>query len=562
MTHLQPRVGVSSVVMKSGAEWAHVIIPADTAKPLPWEVQLVAGVRSVSDHDSLRVDVPRNALEVPAVAQWFAEHGSVAFPPKSHSLVTPATRVPYAHQIVAANAALARGGLLLGDEPGLGKTTSASIAAETARRATGRPVLIVAPRSLRDVWHDELTTLGFVTEPHHFLALEGKHGDAKRLGVQIEGARYIFVHYELVAPWWPWITMCRVCATLLDEAHLVKNPRSLRGKAALMVTSSASLRLLLTGTPVLNRIGEMHPLLTLATGPWTWGSMTSFRQRYVGAYHDGYGWVDSGPTHTEELQQRLGGVFLRRTLVETGIELPAITRQQIRVTFEDRDRAAYRDQLKGRTPQEILAALMGRSGSVATIGWLGALRKITSRAKLKATVELIETLVAQDEDVVVFAWERAMADRIAASVKTPAIVVHGAIPQDERRNLLRDFCSPDRAPGMLLAATYGALSVGVTLTRARYTVQHDMDYVPAVMIQAEKRVHRISQSRAVTSYWMTAKGSIDDMIASLVLKKADAIAASLGDDEPKGLAELLGDRAESEVEESLEAALAWAMGGR
>ena len=104
---------------------------------------------------------------------------------------------------------------------------------------------------------------------------------------------------------------------------------------------------------------------------------------------------------------------------------------------------------------------------------------------------------------------------------------------------------------MLLAATYGALGVGVTLTAARHVVLHDLDWTFAAILQAEKRVHRLSQTRPVTSAWVLAEDSIDTVIARVLLRKASHLAQTLGQTEgldavaEVNLREIAGRTAES-----------------
>ena len=71
----------------------------------------------------------------------------------------------------------------------------------------------------------------------------------------------------------------------------------------------------------------------------------------------------------------------------------------------------------------------------------------------------------------------------------------------------------------------------MTLTEARYLIIHDLDWVPATILQAEARVHRISQTRPVTIYWMTAQDSIDSLFARVLLRKAQYLDTILQDGE-------------------------------
>lgn len=563
-------------VSQQHIEQLDVLLPVWSS--IPCEVLEVPGVKVFPGVEGWQaVSVSRTAASAACVGSWLEKFGVDAerfvAAPSLYSdipMVGPPRRTLYPHQRTAVQVALARGGLLLADEPGLGKTTTALVAAETMRQSVltwdgrSRPVLIVGPKSVRDVWLTEALETGLLDSAEQFLPLSGFHGDPARLGRPVSGVRYIYAHYEIVAKWWQWISLNQPVAVIVDEAHLAKNPKSQRGKAAEMVVRGAPMRLLLTGTPILNRAEELHHMLSMLTGAWSWGTKTQFMQRYCGAQPDGYGWVSTVPTNTEELRDRLAPVYIRRTLPETGIQLPPLTRRKVPVDLDAKSANAYAATLSGYSYSDVLDALRGRRAGDETISWVTKLRKIAAKGKIPATVDLATSLVEQDLDVIVFTWMKSTAEEIARKVgKTSgknAIVIHGGIPSEERSQLLADFYAKKSGPTVLVA-TYGALSVGVTLTRAHHVIMHDLDYVPATMIQAEKRAHRLSQTKATTSYWMIGEGTIDAMIAEIVTKKAATIASSLGDDEPMSLAETLGELSEADREMSLMQALEWALGG-
>jgi SNF2 family DNA or RNA helicase len=79
-----------------------------------------------------------------------------------------------------------------------------------------------------------------------------------------------------------------------------------------------------------------------------------------------------------------------------------------------------------------------------------------------------------------------------------------------------------------LIATYGALREGVTLHRARIVVHHDLHWLLTALLQAEARIYRIGQTRACESIWMIAAGTIDALLAPLLMRKAEAMSAVLG----------------------------------
>lgn len=428
-------------------------------------------------------------------------------------------------------------GLLLADEMGLGKTRAAIAAVAAYRWQHGldyskRPNLIVAPSFTRDVWWRELReVLGLPARD--FCALRGAD---IRNGSYQPGARWYFVHFAIVEEWASLINQrMNPVTTIVDEVHYCKNGRTKRAKGTQVAVSRAELRLALTGTPMDNRPAELWMPLQLVTGAHTWGSPIDFRKRYAGAVKNRYGWQDGEPTNIEELRARMAPYWLRRTLADIDHDLPPLRRQRIEVHTCSADLAKHRDLTRGYDLSELVAAIVeGRAGQDA-FRVLHALRQVTSELKLPATAQHIASLLDEGQSVVCFAWSRRMARRIAQRVSKLAglgsdfvYVVHGGFTQSVRDAAVASF----QRNGGLLVATYGALKEGVTLTRARAVVLHDLGWVTSDILQAEKRVHRLGQKGGCMSYWAVAERSIDEIFARLLVLKAEWIERTLGIEAP------------------------------
>lgn len=442
----------------------------------------------------------------------------------------------FKHQREAVERATRRGALLLGDVMGLGKTRSA-LAIGASVQQPGRPTLIVGPKYVESIWRAEIAALGL--EPELFWAARG--ADPSKRPVT-PGAKWLFCHYDILRHWWNALSFNRFSAVLFDEAHLVKNPRSARGKSATLVTPGTAVRVVLTGTPVQNHLSEAHALLSLATGPGTWGREFDFRRRYCGAFQNDFGWQDSSQTHVDELQQRLDDVYLRRDTSVLEEKLPERVRRKVEVDLPESQAASVAELLKGYTPRQIFEALRKSAAGCDTLGWLMRLRKATSRAKFQTTVELANSILEQGDSVLVFTWQREMAERIAEGTEgqSGAFCVHGEFSQVERDRRVAQWKA--HVEPRALVATYGTLSTGHTLTKANHVIFHDLDLVPANMLQAEARVYRIGATRPVQSWWTVARGTLDPFIFNLVNRKAPATAV-FGDLGTGELGDFFGDDA-------------------
>lgn len=447
----------------------------------------------------------------------------------------------YAHQKVAAQTLATMGALLLCDEMGGGKTRSAWAGVLALVPREDARVLVVAPKFLETVWRTEVVDGVYIpsvfSSPHwsqFFVSATGidigKSEIMAEQGGKLAPGVY-FIHYEILEAWQSRICRHRFDAVIFDEVHLVANPKSKRAKAALAVAETARVRMALTGTPLVNRPADLWVPLSLVHGAGSFGSLFDFRRRYCGTVEiDGY-WQDTGPTNTDELQKRMAPTYLRRTLAEIAelSHLPPFGRERVDVDMDHDDLDEHQAVLVDRW-MEISDALNGR-GTKETLGIITRLRQQTSKAKLGATVAKVAQLLRSGESVVVFVTERKTAEQICTRLQTVGAGVRYVATGDSSAEERMASVTLFQETGGLLVATYAALGMGVTLHRAAFVVLHDLPWTFKDALQAESRIHRIGQLKPTRAFWMcAAPHTIDELVARVLLKKAEAIAAvGIGD---------------------------------
>ncbi len=458
----------------------------------------------------------------------------------------------YPHQHEAAAHALRGGGLLLADEMGLGKTRAALLAAHYMHQEqrvyddeppNRSPTVIMGPLFTRSVWIAELLKMGIIESEHQVCVLAGRKNDADFFD---EHAMWYFCHYDVAESWFPRFANRPPLTVIADEAHYLRNAATKRSQAAAVFLGSAQLPLVLTGTPIENRPRDLHALLAMVTGKGTWGSGGDFRVRYCGAKPGSYrGLEDGPPSEVDELRARMEPFYLRRTVEDSGQNLPGFTRNCIKVALEGKRAQLYSDTVKTSstpTPEELLHALEhGAQGETLTL--LHQLRTITSDAKRETTLALLDSMQEQSEPCVLFTWSRQQAEYFHRRLGTmDAFCVHGGFPIQARDQCVRDFqeLGAEGRPAVMIA-TYGALREGVTLHAARHVIFHDLDWSPASIAQAEKRIHRIGQTRACVAHWMVAPQTIDTLFVRALVSKVEHADASIGVDYGfAGLAQSVG----------------------
>ncbi|MCW2820437.1 MAG: helicase, partial [Marmoricola sp.] len=161
--------------------------------------------------------------------------------------------MPHQAQLVAA-AASGHRTFLLADEPGLGKTAQALLAAEAANAF---PLLVVVPNVVKTNWARES---GLWTPRRTATVI---HGD----GHSIDGfADIVIVNYEVLDRHIGWLGAHGFRGMVVDEAHFIKNRSSQRSQHVLQLADkirsrvTRPLMMALTGTPLINDIEDFKAI--------------------------------------------------------------------------------------------------------------------------------------------------------------------------------------------------------------------------------------------------------------------------------------------------------------
>ena len=389
----------------------------------------------------------------------------------------------YEHQAKGKDFILRRKYVLIGDEPGLGKTLQAMAAIVE----TNGLAVIVCPAFLRLNWKREILK---------FTNLSCQIVNAKTSYLKIP--QVIISSYENVKNI-PLDLMPNFL--VLDESHYIKNMKAARTKAVIKMITECRPEyfVALSGTPILNNVTEFYSVLKLLSTcpsgtngiPIQQRSQYGFSMKFancstrnilVNSKHGSksVSITDfSGVKNVDLLKSYLKGKFLRR-LAKSVLDLPKVTYSNFIMKMSKSKLKESMLELGEDIPEHITHIKIGAAND-----------------KVSATVKFCTELLEQREQVVVFSDHREPVASISAALEAnyPVGVITGETDYNERDRIVQDFQS-----GKLRAiiGTIGAASTGLTLTAARHLVFNDKSWVPADNIQAERRVNRISQERPVT----------------------------------------------------------------
>jgi SNF2 family DNA or RNA helicase len=409
---------------------------------------------------------------------------------------------------------------------GLGKTVQTLTTLLDSHAYADVPAsLIVCPPSVLSAWEDDIRDFASAVEFR-----VGRYTGSDRKHILDD-----LVHYEAVLTTYTTVTkdidaLSKVVwnFVVLDEAQKIKNYETATAKSCKRLV--AHHKIALTGTPIENRLSEL------------WSIYDFLMPSYLG----GQGWFKSkfeipimkggNRPATEELKRKINPFKLRRLKSQVAKELPEKIPMDRYCELTPEQVKLYREYAS--IESERIRALPGATVRVDTSILTAILRlkqicchpalilhdyeKIAGRSgKLEAFEEVLEELVESGEKALIFSQFTEMHSilrRVLTEKGLKYFYLDGQTPEKERARLKREF-QEGLVPFFLISLRAGGL--GMTLTEANCVVHYDRWWNPAVEDQATDRVHRIGQTKPVKVFRLHTKGTIEDRIGQLLVKKKD-----------------------------------------
>jgi SNF2 family DNA or RNA helicase len=445
---------------------------------------------------------------------------------------------PFPYQLEAAARVLRhmQGRAILADEVGLGKTIEAGIVLSELRlRGLAARVLVLAPAGLVGQWREELErkfALPCVIADGRFNAPgagpESAPDSAHPIVIaSLASARRDRLRAALTKAGWDLV--------IADEAHRLKNPRS--ASARLARSLRARYMLLLTATPIENRLSDLFQLVSLVR-PGLLGGAAEFRSR-----HGGGGTV----RNVAALQLALRELMIRHRRSEITMMLPRRLAETIRVAPGAEEAELYRDvsarvreQARGATSAGILALRSAQqlagsgpwacAASLDKLGWgdlAGRAAKIGRTAKATALLELLERHRGPGEKVVVFtAFRRTLEalGALAAEHGVDAAVYHGSLSRAGKDAAIARFAGD--APVLLSTEAAGE---GRNLQFCHVMINFDLPWNPMQIEQRLGRIHRIGQRHEVQLTNLVSRGTLEERLLEVLQAKINLFELVVGE---------------------------------
>lgn len=438
-----------------------------------------------------------------------------------------------------------RGRALLSDEVGLGKTIEAGmILKEYFLRGLVKNALVLAPTSLVDQWREELKGkfgMKFVTTSDPAMATDpSTFWKQPFIVASLNTAKskrnfdtVVSRNYDMV---------------IVDEAHHLKNKTTLNWK--LVNSLKKTFILMLTATPVQNRLEELYNLITLLK-PGQLKTLKAFREEFVKRGDP------TMPQNRLKLKGLLKDVMIRNTRSVANIQIPPREAFTVRVNPGPEEDALYNglsdlvaswagNGTRGmnRMTLKTLLEVAGSSHAAAT----GTIKRLLSRgsvpgheqelrnllglagniSKSSKALELMKLLGSTRDQVIVFVRFLETLKYLEQTLTAGGIrlsTFHGGLNAAAKEEVIQRF--REGKSKVLLSTESGG--EGRNLQFCHVMVNYDLPWNPMQIEQRIGRIHRIGQEEVVQIHNFCAAGSLEDYILFILDRKINMFELVVGE---------------------------------
>jgi SNF2 family DNA or RNA helicase len=417
-------------------------------------------------------------------------------------------------------------GGILADEMGLGKTIQALTA---IRMCKGKKNIVICPKTLIYNWENEANKY---FPDLKVLIINGDVSKREKLIKQInkENPDLVITSYSMLQKDYKLYIEENIKFEweVLDEAHYVKNMKTLSAKAVRLI--DAKNIILLTGTPLENNLDELYAAFDLIM-PGFLGRKLEFTREFVSKIER------NNMIALELLQAKIRPFILRRTKKQVLKELPEKQEQVVLSEMTNKQVAIYNEVLN-RVKNEVNELVEKQGFERSRIQILSALLKLRQvcnhpgltdssfleeddiSGKYNQYLELLTEVIEGGEKVLVFSQFTSMLDIFEKDLKEKEIKylrLDGSTKN--RQELVDKFNKDDEVKVFLISLKAGG--VGLNLTSASAVFLYDPWWNPMVEKQAMDRAHRIGQTKTVNVYKFITKNSIEEKILKLQERKGN-----------------------------------------
>lgn len=467
------------------------------------------------------------------------------------------------HQKSAVKFLLTNRKCILADSQGLGKTTSAIVAALAGKF---QKVLIITTASLKSTWQKELK---LYENEDNINVINGSNWDGSK--------KFTITNYDIVqnfyeVPMEPvfeeqtiigvngQIEILRVpvmiksksngklvqkmqksrkkakiqeClknsplflnkfdCVIIDEAQKLSNNSSIRYRTIndFLKRSNVEAVFLLTGTPLTNKPFNLYNILKLIDADIT-KDYKYFIKRYCGGktfrLKDGREITTSdGATNLNELREKIKHLYIRRLQSDIpGMVNKTILTKEFDLTTKQQEtyNKLWQEYLDTQDEDKVI-----ESENYRQLVEGGIVRQYLAKEMTKHTIEEVDELIDYGEKVIVFCTYKEEMELFKKHYGNKCVIHNGEMTVKQKDKSVDEFMNNPKV--MVFIGQIISASVGLTLTVAKHLIFNSYSWVAADNLQAQDRIYRLTQTRDVTCQYNLFTDSISQDMFEKVMRK-------------------------------------------
>lgn len=486
---------------------------------------------------------------------------------------------PYDYQKEGILAGLRWQRFLIGDEPGLGKTLQSIGVVDCAN---AYPCLVICPSSLKINWQREFEKF----TDKKALVLDNSVATTWPYLLKMGMQQVAVVNYESLRKFFVWdirggnpqcstapgrttgfrlkdVVFCPDIqifkSVIIDESHRVKDPSAQQTIFARGIAEGKQWRILLSGTPVVNRPADLIAQLSIMGRLAEFGGRSKFLADYGGGEstskrgqsgtRSGYAECSRGCAESEISKERRGNdeddeprnldrlsaelysrCMIRREKAKVLTQLPDKTRTDLYVDISNRDEyeLAAEDLAEYlRTYAKCEDYEIRRKMRMEALVKFMTLRSLSSKGKVRQAVDFVRTFLANGKPLILFCSLHQIVDELKKAFPK-AVSVTGRDSMMMKQAAVDAFQS---GKAQLIICSIKAAGVGLTLTASSNVAFVEFPWTYADCCQCEDRAHRIGQKDNVTCYYLIGRHTIDHTLYDIIHKKKSIANRIMGTDD-------------------------------
>jgi SNF2 family DNA or RNA helicase len=426
-------------------------------------------------------------------------------------------------------------------EQGLGKTKIAlDLVVYWLEKKDIDTVMIVTKKQLIQNWKDEF-------RKHTFLSPKVMTNNVRENYYILNSpCRSIITNFETISiekERLKHFLHLRNVAIIIDESTKLKNPESKLSQNFFELSQEFKIRTIMTGTPIANRPYDIWAQIFFLDQGKSLG--TNFRE--FKDETDLKNTLSNDEVERDDFESSVASIFgkiqdfcIRETKKSCCIDLPEKKYWEIWCDFEFDQKQMYQNIV------EETQLLIQKNGEVilddqdASLKRLLRLIQVASNPRLvddsyglisgkeKKLDQLLNEIISRGEKVIVWSSFIENVNYFCGKYKKyGSVKVHGSMNIEDRNYSVKRFKEDNYVK--ILFATPQSSKEGLTLTVANNVIFYDRGFNLDDYLQAQDRIHRISQTKICNVYILMIKESIDEWVNVLLEAKQNAAWLAQGD---------------------------------